>query len=101
MKHNSLLSNVSEKIFFFGDQPARDGATPAYIAAQSGFNQCLDVLAALGADMKRADNKGVTPLHQVRVLRKLRFHRFRDELIDARTALMDYELSFAGCYEWA
>ena len=47
-------------------QPASDGATPAYIAAQSGFDQCLEVLAALGADLKRCDKVGFTPLHQVR-----------------------------------
>jgi ankyrin repeat protein len=48
-------------------QAANDGATPAYIAAQCGFHQCLNVLAALGADMKRADERGSTPMHQASV----------------------------------
>ena len=46
-------------------QAARNGATPAYIAAQNGFHQCLEVLAALGADLKCCDKDGLTPLHQV------------------------------------
>lgn len=50
-------------------QASQDGATPAYIAAQSGFHRCLDVLAALGADMRRPDRRGSTPLHQAWLFR--------------------------------
>jgi ankyrin repeat protein len=45
-------------------QASDNGATPIYIAAQSGFSQCINLLAALGADMNKQDNKGLTPLHQ-------------------------------------
>lgn len=47
-------------------QAAKDGATPLYITAQSGFSKCIRVLAELNADKEKADENGMTPLHQVR-----------------------------------
>jgi ankyrin repeat protein len=56
-------------------QAANDGATPAYIAAQSGFHGCVELLAALGADLKQADNRMTTALHQVYLARSSFFYR--------------------------
>jgi hypothetical protein len=82
----SVCSALLRLCMFFGGliifcarcvQASNDGATPAYIAAQSGFSKCIDVLASLGADLKKGDNKGQTPMHQVEMLQdscfRLRF----------------------------
>ena len=46
------------------EQAANDGATPAYIAAQGGYHQCIDVLASLRADLSIGNKDELTPLHQ-------------------------------------
>ena len=51
------------------EQAANDGATPAYIAAQGGYHQCIDVLASLRADLSIGNKDEVTPLHQANTLR--------------------------------
>ena len=37
------------------DKSTRDGASPAFIAAQEGHAAALEALGALGADLDRAD----------------------------------------------
>ena len=49
---------------------ARDssGETPLLSAAQGGHRDCLELLAAAGADVEAADDRGVNALHAAAML---------------------------------